>query len=518
LLEIFNRNKQQMQTITTDRAALDAAIAQVGELIQTTMGPWPHNVTITRKVVQMPDGPRLVPGRSINDGVEIVRTLESDDPMVNLAYERIRRACEATLRETGDGTSSTVVLFSAFTKYLAGMDAKYAHEQFLKDVDTVCDNLKAMAQKLDGSEESLGLLRSVASIAMHGHEWSQGIADLLHDLGLDGSFTIEMAKDGKFSTERLEGFRWGHGVVSPSFFNNPRAGRFECSDAYVAIVAGEITDPADISGILAAYQPHIAKSGMAALPLVIVTQRATGNALAALANAQFAGIQVKAPIVLIGVPNVDDARAQMDDLAAVLGTKVYDKLLGKGAADANITLHDLGRATKVIATDKMTTFASLTPEAATVRAEQVEAQIASGGDEAKLRARISNIRGTFGVIRINVSTETEFDHMKEVVSDGYRAVQSALVHGVLPGAGKAFSESAVEVFGSDLSVCVSDAVKAGFLLLEDDWTTQDVRTGTVGDARELGILDNAGSVISAVRNAAVEAHQLHLSSFFILNK
>ena len=144
---------------------------------------------------------------------------------------------------------------------------------------------------------------------------------------------------------------------------------------------------------------------------------------------------------VIGTPVVEDARAQMEDLAAVLGTVVLTKCRA-GASDLNIELKDLGLASRIVATDK---FATVVPNAEGAGAARVAVlqdllSSATQEQEQRLRGRISNIQGSFGVIRINVTTESEYNHLREVVEDGYRAVQSALQHGVLPGGGKALYE------------------------------------------------------------------------------
>lgn len=500
------------QTITIERDRLDSAISLVADVVRSTMGPYPKNVTITREL--LPDG-KVISGRSINDGVQIVRSLHSDDPMINLAYERIRRACEATLNETGDGTSSTVVLFEAFYKWLSQTSERYVSEKFAHDIQLGCDMLKLQAMPIGANEESRTILRHVANIAMHNHPWAHGIADLLFDLGLDGSFTVELSKDGQFSTERLEGFRWGAGVATQEFFNI--RGRFECNKAYVAVVSGEIADLDDIRGVIKAYTTHYVQNQGAVDPLVIVCQRITGNAMAALVRAQIQGFPHRAPMFVIGTPVVEDARAQMEDLAAVLGTVVFDKVQGRGASDLNIELKDLGLASRIVATDK---FATVVPNAEGAGAARVAVlqdllSSATQEQEQRLRGRISNIQGSFGVIRINVTTESEYNHLREVVEDGYRAVQSALQHGVLPGGGKALYELTGAI-GFVPAFAVADAL--GHKVPGDTyWETTDLRTGDVVDAIEAGILDNAGSVIAALRNAAKEAALLHNTKYFILN-
>lgn len=502
------------QIITIERDRLDAAIQLVADVVKSTMGPYPKNVTITREI--LPDG-KVISGRSINDGVQIVRSLRSDDPMVNLAYERIRRACEATLNETGDGTSSTAVLFAAFYQWLLTSPAvdmpRYINSVFPASVDMACEGLRGEARKFAGAKEMKEALRHVANIAMHGHPWAEGIADLLYDLGLDGSFTVELAKDGHFSTEKLEGFRWGAGVATQDFFNI--RGRFECGKCHVAVCAGEIADLGDLRGVIQQYTDHFISNQGAVDPLVIVCQRITGNALAALVRAQISGFASRAPIFVIGTPVVEDARAQMEDLAAVLGTVVYDKLPGRGAADLNIELSHLGRAARVIATDK---FATVVPEQENAGADRVAVlqdliSGASQDQEQRLRGRISNIQGSFGVIRINVTTESEYNHLREVVEDGYRAVQSALQHGVLPGGGKSLD---VIRYIFPPVTAIMDALGTN-VETDSPWDTVDLRTGKVVNAIDAGILDNAGSVISAVRNAAKEAALLFNTKYFILN-
>lgn len=516
-----------MQRITTDHKILQTTVGLTGEVLRSTMGPHPSNVTITKMA---DDQGRILHGRSINDGVQIVRALRSSDPLQALVYERIRRACEATLRETGDGTSSTVVLFDAI--YSAMRDfapdgGKQMADNVAEVVDRICSELATLADKEIDQET----LRQVARIAMHGHPWADGVADLLFDLGLDGSFTIEVAKDGKFSTERHHGFRWGAGVASQQFFN--LRGRFECNDAFVAVVAGEVADIGDISGVVSAYvQEHFTKDPANARPLVLVCQRIVGNALAALVRGQMPGTNVRVPFVVLNAPQVADQRSQMDDLAAVFGTVVYDKTVGMPASDMNITIADFGRAAKVVASDKLATLAPGEGSDADARVEALEQMLDGGGrpaDELQMiRQRIANIRGSYGVIKLNIGTESEYQFLAETVEDGYRAVQSALRHGVLPGAGKALvyacnyvaqgvKDEVLFNIIDRISTAVSGSLNVSHQVV-DLWDTVNLHTGISGPAKAIGVLDNAGSVTSSLRNACTEALLLANTKYFIVNE
>ena len=119
--------------------------------------------------------------------------------------------------------------------------------------------------------------------------------------------------------------------------------------------------------------------------------------------------------------------------------------------------------------------------------------------------------------------------MKEMVEDGYRAVQSAMEHGVVPGGGwMLYWIAGMASIKTTLltSICAPRHALVGKYTKDmepemgdanDPWKFITLDTRKQADALKAGVIDNAASVKSAVMNAAKEAALLIKSEYLIVN-
>jgi len=492
-------------------------------------------------------------GVTINDGVQILRSLCPEtvgsngqrqrvlvdrSPLVELAYDRIIRAAEATLRNAGDGTSSTAILFSAILhgaeKYLSenpSMRRSTLASQIEVDAELIVARVEGIAKPGDSVE----VLKAVASIAMHDHSWAGAIAELLWELGVDGTFTVELAKEGEdFSTEKVDGFTWGAGAVTECLNGK---GKFEAiHGAFVAVVASEVSDLKDVKGINIAWQrcqePGLHPSQW--VPLVIVCPTLNGNAKSSLINAmvQYGQGWAKAPIVLLNVPRTADMYEQLRDLAAACGARLFDKSTGADPSHEYLDSSDLGAVMRVTATERVTTFIPGFNNRLEERIAQIEtAKVDLKGEELDAaNDRLAKLRGKHGVIKVPIQTDSEFQFLKEQIEDCTRAVQSAMIHGVVPGGGWTLYWLASSDYGEFV---MNDAIQEPRAVLDENypgdgedydyfdagnpWQTRMLGCATKIDCLEYGIIDNAASVKSTVLNAAKEAAALVRTEYFLIN-
>jgi chaperonin GroEL len=546
------------QTISKDHAPLLEGVNMLADAVASTMGAHANTVSVC-----MPGG-----GKSLNDGKRVIEMLApakpehavmiARDPMAAEGMARVRRAAEATHRETGDGTSSTTIIFRAL--YQGGLDYLAANptakrsdvaQGVLRVANRLCAYLKAAAVRVDdGSDRSREALRSVANIAMHGHEWAYGIADLLADLGPEGSWSIEGSKSDRFETEQIQGFRWGAGAWNSDFMRNrarPEVieSRLQFGECLVVVIAGEINDPAQIEGVLDCYNQNYA--GGDTRPLIFVFQSLVGSALATLSRpvAEIRNTRVTMPYYVLRCPQ-GHSYAQLEDFAQAVGTQVLDTTRGRSPKE-RMKISEFGVAKQMVIMDDKASVVMTDENQAAVNAyaKTLEAQAAEASDgevETALRQRIAKLLGKFGIIRIAVSTESEYEFMKEMVDDCYRAVSSALREGVLPGCGASFLHAVYDLEcdsegGDGLSeagwkivpqavyvisnrLCPDPGKIAHDIMYEENGGSQTYNawTGEYGDAFELGVLDNAGSVVSALKNAAKEVSLLLNTEFFVINE
>jgi chaperonin GroEL len=523
-----------------DREVVLAAIKEVADVVASTMGPKPYSVTIVT-----PGG-----GATINDGVQIVRSYQPTnekghgvlidrDPLTDLGISRIKRACEATLRQAGDGTSTTAVLFAELVeraeKFIATTGALRfdVAERIEQDAAFLVEKIEKLAKPANTRK----IVQDVAKIAMHGSAWATGIADLLFDLGKDGAFSVEVSKTGKFETEKVDGYVWKSGIPAECFRHRP--GRLDVAKSYVAVIANEVSDMKQIEGVLEAYM-QTQDTGLAPEnwePLIIVCPQMNGNARSTLLAAQVphGGRVARAPFVIVDVPRSEDMYDHMRDLAALCQTTMFNKVDGRLTGKHDVSMKDLGTVERFFATDKTSTFIPANESAVNRRIEELEeARKEADGDAAvSIDVRLSRLKGKYGVIRIPIVTESEFGHLRELTEDGTRAVQSAMEYGVVPGGGWTLYWLA-EKYLDQLLDCVEASLWQPRFRVKDNlgvtpdcsidllgksvWQMPHIRIGDgqVDNALTVGIIDNAMSTKAAILNAAKEAAMMIRTKNFIV--
>jgi chaperonin GroEL len=130
----------------------------------------------------------------------------------------------------------------------------------------------------------------------------------------------------------------------------------------------------------------------------------------------------------------------LDDIAIMTGGKVISEITGSRLVNA--TTGDLGTA-RSVTTKKNSTLiidGGGSKEAIRVRMHELRAQLANGVsdfDRDKLQARLANLSGGVGVIKVGAATEVEMKEKKLRVQDAVSATQAALEEGVVPGGGAA---------------------------------------------------------------------------------
>jgi chaperonin GroEL len=222
------------------------------------------------------------------------------------------------------------------------------------------------------------------------------------------------------------------------------------------------------------------------------------------------------------------------DLAILTGGTVISEEVGRKLD--SVTLEDLGRARRVVATKDNTTVieghGSETEIAG--RIKQIKAQVeetTSDYDKEKLQERLAKLSGGVAIIKVGAGTETELKEKKHRVEDALSATRSAVEEGLVPGGGVALinaisslddlklegdAQLGVQIVrlaleeplrqlaenaGANGSV-VLDSVRRRATETGNANTGYDVLTGEYADMLERGIVDPAKVARSAVENAA----------------
>jgi len=119
------------------------------------------------------------------------------------------------------------------------------------------------------------------------------------------------------------------------------------------------------------------------------------------------------------------------------GTVISEEI---GRTLESVTVQDLGRAQKVVATKEATVVVDGAGEDAAIqgRIDEIRKEIensSSDYDREKLQERLAKLSGGVAVIRVGAATETELKEKKHRVEDALSATRAAVEEGIVPGGG-----------------------------------------------------------------------------------
>jgi chaperonin GroEL len=267
--------------------------------------------------------------------------------------------------------------------------------------------------------------------------------------------------------------------------------------------------------------------------LIVIAEDVDGEALATLVLNKLRGML---NVVAVKAPGFGDRRkAMLQDIAVLTGGTVITEELGRKLESVTIT--DLGRATKIVATKEDTTIVEGKGDAAKIkgRIEEIKVEIdksTSDYDKEKLQERLAKLSGGVAVIRVGAATETELKEKKHRVEDALSATRAAVEEGIVPGGGVALInalETIKDLKGDDEegSIGVSivrralevpmrkiaeNAGQDGAVVIENVRRMQadkknknfgyDVLKGEYVDMVKAGIIDPAKVTKGALENAA----------------
>jgi chaperonin GroEL len=406
------------------RRRLKEGVDVLAMAVATTLGPKGRNVALDRKF----GSPTIT-----HDGVTVAKEIELEDPFANMGAQLLKEAATKTNDIAGDGTTTSTVLAHAMVTDGLKSLAAGANPMMLKH------GIEAAAKKVAESlsEQSIDVttkeeIASVAAISAQDKEIGDLIAEVMDKVGKDGVITVEESKGLEFETEYVEGMQFDRGYISPYFVTDPEHMEANIAEPYILIHDKKISAAADIVPILEKLV-QIGKRD-----LVVIAEDVDGEALATLVLNKLRGML---NVVGVKAPGFGDRRkAMLQDIAILTGGTVITEELGRKLE--SVTLNDLGRAGKVVATKDDTTIIEGQGDAARIkgRIEEIKVEIdksTSDYDKEKLQERLAKLSGGVAVIRVGAATETELKEKKHRVEDALSATRAAVEEGIVPGGGVA---------------------------------------------------------------------------------
>ncbi len=501
------------------RAAILDGVNILANTVKVTLGPRGRNVVIDRSY-----GSPLI----TKDGVTVAKEIEVSEHFANLGVQMVKEAASKTNDLAGDGTTTATVLAQALViegskLVAAGVNPMAIKRGIEAGVTAVTTRLTQLSRDVEGNHD----IERVATISANGDE-SIGkiIAEAMEKVGKDGVITVEEGRGIDTVLETTEGMQFDRGYISPYFVTDGDRMEAALENAYVLIHEKKISVLRDLVPILETVRRNNAT-------LLIIAEDVDGEALTGLVYNKLRG---QLNVCAVKAPGFGDRRkAMLQDIAVLTGGKVLSEEIGEKLE--NISLHNLGRASRIVVTkDKCTVVggegnkSELEGRVAAIRREIEVTK--SDWDREKLEERLARLAAGVAVVRMGAATEIEMKEKKARVEDALHAVRAAAAEGVVPGGGVALIRAASALddlhFGderdhgvkvlrkaceSPLRQIAANAGEEGSVIVETVRAGQggfgyNAGTGTMMDLMAAGVLDPTKVVRVALMNAASVATML----------
>lgn len=504
-------------------------VETLAKAVKVTLGPKGRNVMLEKSF----GGPKIT-----KDGVTVAKEIELKNKFENLGAQMVREAAKKTADVAGDGTTTATVLAEAIyregVKFVsAGHSPIFLKRGVDEAVSAIVAEIKNMAVKTEDFQQ----IAKVGTISANGDdEIGDLIAKAMEKVGFDGVITVEEAKGIETGLETVEGMQFDRGYLSPYFATDGERMVAELEDAYILLYEKKVGNMRDLLPVLEA----VARSGK---PLVIIAEDIEGEALATLVLNKLRGTL---NVAAIKAPGFGDRRKQMlQDLAVLTGGTVVSEDLGMKLE--NVTLSDLGQAKKIVISKDDTTVVDGggTKSDIDARVGQIERQIeetTSDYDREKLQERRAKLSGGVAVIKVGAATETEMKEKKDRVDDALAATRAATEEGIVPGGGVALIRASRAIkdmtfdddrrFGVDIvrraieeplrQIAANAGIDGSIVIskVRDGKKSfgYNARTDEYGDMIEMGVIDPAKVVRTALQNAASVAGLMITTECAIVDK
>jgi chaperonin GroEL len=395
-----------------------------------------------------------------NDGVTIAKEFDLKDPEENLGAQMIRQAAERTGESVGDGTSTSTVLAHAIyaegvRNVTAGASAVDIKRGLDRGVRVAVQALRELSRPVVSKKEKA----QVAAISAHNDPvMGDLVADAMEKVGPEGAITVEEAKTTETTVDVVEGMQFDHGYISPYFVTGSEKMEAVLDEPLILLTERKITHMQDLLPLL----EQLAKSGRS---LLLVAEDLEGEALATLVVNKLRGVLA---CVAVKAPGFGDRRkAMLQDMAILTGGKVVSEELGMTLE--KITLHDLGRARRVVITRDTTTIVGGEGDKKLIngRCHELRAQIrdtTSDYDREKLEERLAKLSGGVAVVRVGAPSESEMKARKDAFDDAISSTKAAIAEGIVPGGGLALLR-AIPVVEREIAATEGDE-RTGLLILK----------------------------------------------------
>lgn len=506
-------------------------------IVGSTLGP-------SGKLVIIEGNTYGLPNIITKDGVTVLKNLGANNAYEHLILEEIRGVAVRTAAESGDGTSTSLILASSLVSNLFNYCERNRKESpqrsarlISKYLDTkVIPSLRSKAIKINDSNSPL--LELVAKTSANGdEEMAKAIIQSFEAVGFGDSSHVtiqEIPGSSGYKVERIEGFpifsgyEESCGKFGPAFINDQGTQRCVLEKPLFILYNGTINDFVTLHPILEKIGQEYTEKHDDFYKNVVIVAHGFGESVITYLSYNFAN-HLTINVVPMRAPMDQFSNSQthfLKDLQAFTGAKLFDMTtpltnampsdFGKGMVQFEMQRF---RSTLVGDSDEFNIE---------IRADELETQLKvseSKAETAYLQERIGKLTKGIAKLKIFGSSSGELREKHDRADDAVCAVRASITHGVLPGGCRSLIDLVMEIVTDpDAPPVVKEVLAQAMLvpfkrLLEnagynqeeiDDINTKmltnpgcvyNVETQEFGKAEDMGVFDAEYAVEQALKNS-----------------
>jgi len=516
------------------RKQLVDGIDKLSKAVTATLGPNGRNVVIVNEQGQV---------QSTKDGVTVAKNITLKDNVEEVGVKMVKQAAIKTANIAGDGTTTSTLLASEMVKAgLKHLNNGANAVEIKRGIDTavkqVIDTLRNEIKENISSEEQLEQIATIS--ANNDIEVGKLIAEALNKVGRDGVVTIEESNTGETYLETVEGMQFDRGYKSHYFVTDNSTMTAHLEDPLILIADKRFTQIKELLPILEGVSTQNK-------PLVIIAEDIDGEALATLIVNKIRGtIRVAA----VKAPDFGDRRKLiLEDIAILTGGQVFST--DKGMKLDKFSWDWFGNSRSITITKDETTIIDGRGKSEPIQAriEELQQQIEKAKtpfEQEKLQERLAKFSGGVAIVHVGGNTETEIKERKDRVEDALYATKAAIEEGIVAGGGIALlcAKEAITKTREELDssvyigknivydVCskpfTTILTNAGYTEAEcysilnqldvtQVWDGFNLKTETIVNMKETGIIDPAKVTRVALENAASVAGTILLTECVVVD-
>lgn len=512
----YNNPSEIVKTLTFGEEANNQIIAGVEKLanaVKSTLGA-------SGKCVIYEDAL----GRPVitKDGVTVAESVVLLHPVENIGATLIKQAARNTVREAGDGTTTSTVLANSLLKIANNHLDEEKVRELKAGIVSGANKVKIYLDKTSTPVKGQ-MLKNVAIISCNNDkDLGTKIGEAYEKVGKNGVVLMEESDTNETYVDFVEGVQFDSGLKSTHLITDKDKHAAVLDNPYVLIVSSPIPNIRKIQSVL----EHIVKSKRSLLIVADVEQQPYATLLS---NKVKGNIKVN----IVDVPGFGLTKQDtMDDLALLTGAMIINEELGDDLDLINPEV--LGSVKRSVTDEKSTVLQIEQSVDVTERVAEVTKSIENETNpffKKKLEQRLSMLTGKVGIVYVGADSEVELKEKKDRVEDAIHATKAAYKEGIVAGGGVALLNAANNLKAKNKGEeILFEAIKAPYYTILDNagfveikTITKnnrgiDVKTGAEVDMIKAGIIDPVLVTKSALKNAVSVVATIISADCVISNK